>query len=251
MEKLFLGMALLWVSTVAARSFQTNHLRVENAPNWLTESRAESVAQKIQDYLEWDVRRVAVYYHSSSDDFDSEANFNFRANAYFSKRDGSIHLSPLITDKNFEPVFGHELVHAIFYQKYAGAIPKWLEEGLANKIGRSETVDYSWLSKQKLTDVTQLTHPNLDTEGARYHYAASTALIDMIASKCSLKDLLQLSVGKNLQTYLYTYCEISDLNGSFQKWVGEQTTLPTSKKSANLPWWKKGKQSQWWDRKKK
>ena len=53
----------------------------------------------------------------------------------------------------------------------------------------------------------------------RYHYQASTALIEMIASQCSLDDLLQLSVGKKLETYLATYCSITDVNASFQAWV--------------------------------
>ena len=58
----------------------------------------------------------------------------------------------------------------------------------------------------------------------RYHYQASTALIEMIAAQCSLDDLLQLSVGKKLESYLTTYCSISDVNASFRAWVKMKST---------------------------
>ena len=47
----------------------------------------------------------------------------------------------------------------------------------------------------------------------------SKALVEMISKKCDLSDLLQLSVGKNLDSYLGTFCEIKDLNQSFTMWL--------------------------------
>jgi hypothetical protein len=51
----------------------------------------------------------------------------------------------------------------------------------------------------------------------------------MIASRCPFNELLQLSVGKNLESYLATFCSTSDLNGDVKKWIGKKAK--TDKKS--------------------
>jgi hypothetical protein len=135
--------------------------------------------------------------------------------------ENDIHLGPKVTNENFDTIFGHEMSHIISFQKYKGAIPQWLEEGVANHVAQAAQVDYIWLvSRPFPEDVKKLVHPfSSDFEGARYHYMASQALIEMIASKCDLKNLLRLSVGRKMDNYLKTYCEIKDLNSDFKKWV--------------------------------
>jgi len=112
-------------------------------------------------------------------------------------------------------------VHIIIYQKYKEAIPKWLEEGLANYLAKQGQVNYQWLAAHPFPkDVRGLTHPyDGDVDSIHYHYMASQALVEMIAKKCDLTNLLRLSVGRNLDAYLDTYCEIKDLNAAYQKWV--------------------------------
>lgn len=244
----------LFCFSLFAKTLETNSLKLQDAPDWLNTGKLEAVTGRIQNFLEWDIRKIQVYYHKDDSTYQSAHRLNFLSDAFFKPSDQTIHLSHRVNEANFERIFGHELVHAIFYQKYKGAIPLWLEEGLANYIGKSSKVDYAWLSTQKLKDVTQMKHANQESSGAKYHYLVSTALIEMIASKCSLKDLLQLSVGAKLQTYLETYCEIKDLNTSFQKWVTTQSGTPgsssTSLEGQSTPWWKKDKQKQWWQKEK-
>ncbi len=137
----------------------------------------------------------------------------------------TVHFGPSVDDKDFDGVFGHELVHIILAQKYKEAIPPWFEEGLANHIAKFGNVDYNWLAKQKAPqDVRALSHPFKGlVVSARYHYQASQALAEMIGKKCDMENLLRLSVGKNLEDYLPTYCEIKDLNGEFKKWISRRS----------------------------
>lgn len=210
---------LLLVAPASARELLTNQVQFLNAPTWLTEYRLQRAIDRVQTALEWDIRRIRVTYYEKQPDYDRAATLNFRTAAFFRRKDATIHLGPAVDDKTFERIFCHELVHAILFQKYQAAIPAWLEEGLANYIGKTETVDYKWLAKQPATDVTRLAHPASDAAGSHYHYQASTAVIEMIAKRCSLPDLLRLSVGAKLTTYLTTYCEIKDLNSEFTRWV--------------------------------
>jgi hypothetical protein len=48
---------------------------------------------------------------------------------------------------------------------------------------------------------------------------ASTALIEMIDKKCGLDDMLGLSVGSKLESYLATSCEMPDINAAFDQWL--------------------------------
>lgn len=205
--------------TVCAREMLTNSLQVIDAPSWLTEKQLETSTRRIENFLEWDLHRIKAYFHSTKTEFDSIHDFSFAASAFFRRADGTIHLGPTVTKESFDGIFGHEMVHAIFFQKYKGAIPPWLEEGLANYIGMIGHPDYKWLATQDLGDITKLAHPNIDPRGSKFHYMLSTATMEMIASKCSLKDLLQLSVGRKLTSYLATYCEIKDLNSDLKSWV--------------------------------
>lgn len=219
--KFFLALFLLQFSLAAlgTKELFTNQVIFHNAPDWLTESLLQQTVDSTQSFLEWDLKRVSAYGYSDAAVFNREHSLKFQVNAVFRRSDNSIHLSPKVTPTDFKNVFSHELVHAILSQKYKSAVPIWLEEGLANYIGKYRSPDYKALAGKNWPDVTQLGHPSDGRVDPVLHYAISTGLIEMIASKCSLKDLLQLSVGSKLIHYLKTYCEIDNLNEAFKKWV--------------------------------
>lgn len=205
---------------------------MEGAPKWLQARRVEKVTDRVESYLEWDIRRVRVLWYTDAQAFAKGHGYGDTVLAFARKQDNSIHIGPRVTDANFDGVFGHELTHIILFQKYQGSVPNWLEEGLSNFVSKQGKVDYAWLGSQPPRDVTSLSHPfkSLTVAGAqpagfdapRYHYQASTALIEMIAAKCDLRDLLQLSLKKKLETYLANTCGLSDVNQEFRKWLARK-----------------------------
>jgi hypothetical protein len=222
-----------------ARVVDTNEVRSDAAPAWVKTPLVDRVVERIQSKLEWDIRKIRLVWHSDQQEFRKAHGFDDSVLAFSRKSDNSVHMGPRVSETNFESVFGHELVHVILFQKYKGAVPKWLEEGLANSLSNHQplvkngkvasdqshwSVDYAWLTAQPSMDVLTLNHPFLGvaTQGARYHYQASQALVEMIASHCSLDQLLQLSVGKKLENYLSTFCGIDDVNSEFRKWVAKK-----------------------------
>jgi hypothetical protein len=216
----FILLLTVFATSVRATEITTNAVHMTGNPPWLTESRVNKVAQDQGNNLEWDIRKVEVKWVSSEQAFENIHHFGPTVEAFFRRSDKMIFLGPRVNSSNFDGIFGHELAHVIIFQKYHDAIPAWLEEGVANYTAKKGTVNYKWLAEQKpIDDVTRLTHPYGSDIAPAYVYQASTALVEMIASKCSLSDLLQLSVGKKLERYLSTYCEIKDLNGDFQKWI--------------------------------
>lgn len=199
----------------------TNEIRMDQAPQWLEERQVQRVVRKIQRALEWDIRRINVTWYWNQQKFENVHRLGKSVLAFARKSDSTVHLGPAVNRHNFDSVFGHELVHVILGQKYKDAIPKWLEEGLANHAAGRGSVNYRRLARQSLPeDVRSLSHPfGKTTSTAELHYEISQALVEFIASKCRLRDLLQLSVGKGLERYLSTYCEIRDLNLEFRGWV--------------------------------
>jgi hypothetical protein len=208
---------LFGLSAQAANSatISTNEIEMTDAPAWITRSRVERVVSKIQRFMEWDIRRVPVRWYADQASFEAAHKLGPSPMAFAKRDDQSIHLGPRVDTASFDSAFGHELVHIILYQKYKDAIPSWLDEGLANYVAKHGAVDYSWLSKQKEIDVRSLKHPFKGD--VRLHYQASTALMEMIAARCDVHELLQLAVGKGLEGYLATYCEIADLNAELRK----------------------------------
>lgn len=207
---------------------ETNAAYIYNAPDWLKRNRAEKSIRRIQRDLEWSIRRVPVYFYKDVDSFTKAHNLGpFVTAVTVSNSGGStVHLGPKVTNDNFDQVFSHELVHVIIYQKYKDAIPKWLEEGLANHLAKKKKVDYKWLASKTLPeDVTKaLVHP-LNTKSfddAVFRYKASQALAEMLSKKCDLRILLQLSVERKMENYIKTYCEIKDLNATFKEWVAKK-----------------------------
>ncbi len=208
-----------------AAELQTNSTYSADVPSWVTKNRIDKVTDKIQMFLEWDIHRVTVIWYKNQTAFEKAHGLGPSVLAVSRKNDNTVLVGPKIQSDNFDAVFGHELVHVISYQKYKDAIPKWLEEGLANYISKGSTVDYKYLTAHPIpADVTQLTHPFGGTDdNIRYHYMASQALAEMIAAKCDLKNLLRLSVGRKMESYLDTYCQIPDLNAAYQKWLKSKT----------------------------
>jgi hypothetical protein len=219
---------LLWQSQALAAQLQTNATFMTETPSWINKTRIDKVVDRIQMFLEWSIRRVNVIWYKDQATFEKVHGLGPAVLAISRRADNTIHLGPRVTNENFDQVFGHELAHIISFQKYKEAIPKWLEEGIANHVAKAGQVDYAWLAKRPFpADVRGLIHPfATTTEGARYHYMASQALIEMIAAKCDLKNLLRLSVGMKMDSYLDTYCEIKDLNLAFQKWVKTKSGSP-------------------------
>jgi hypothetical protein len=217
---------LLSVQSLAA-DLVTNETRMTSAPAWLKASRVDRVVGQIQRKLEWDIRRIRVQWYSDQAQFHAVHGFGATVLAFARRSDASVHIGPRVDTSNFDSVFGHELVHVILGQKYKDAVPKWLEEGLANYLAKRGEVDYAWIASRVPPDMRSLGHPfkgisselGSGEEASRAHYQLSRALVEMIASRCRLEELLQLSVGKNLDTYLGTYCAITDLNADFHKWV--------------------------------
>lgn len=218
---------LILVSIPAFGDFQTNELRLINPPKWLKKTKVEKVTNQIQSKLEWKIRKVPIYWHSSMSTYLKAHSLGPMAAAVTikSRKQTAIHIGPNVDKSDYQEILGHELVHVIFYQKYKGSIPKWLEEGFANFLSRKTKVNYKWLSTQKLPqDVTQMRHPFKGQNiPATLHYKLSQALVEMLDGKCNLDNLLRLSVQKKLLTYIRNTCRIKDINQAFRGWVYEQS----------------------------
>lgn len=205
----------------AAKEIDTNSVYMGNAPDWVSRPRAEKIIDHMQMVLEWHIRKIQVHWHKNQAAFERASGMSGSMIAAALRKDNSIHLGPKIVNSNFDQVFGHELVHVISYQKYKGAIPAWLEEGLANHLAKKGKVDYTWLAKKEFpSDVRSFNHPAQGTsDEIHFHYMTSQALAEMIAKKCDLTNLLRLSVERKMDDYLKTYCEIPDLNEAYRKWI--------------------------------
>lgn len=223
MNHLFLLTLLLFLtSNLYAKDLLTNSALLVEPPAWVTSVRINRLADRVQSQLEWSIRRVRVFFYKDQKQFQASHKFGSLAVAFSRPSDNTVHLGPKVTDANFDQVFSHELVHVISYQKYKQAIPRWLEEGLANYYAKKGKVSYAWLKTQAFPeDVRSLTHPyaSKSADSTKYHYMASQALVEMIAARCDLRNLLRLSVGMTMEAYLGTYCQIKDLNKSFREWV--------------------------------
>jgi hypothetical protein len=214
------------MASALAAPVETNEVVMHDAPSWVTVSRVNKVVDKISRTLEWDIRKVSVSWYTDGAEFARAHGLKGSADgssvlAVSKKPENRVLIGPRVTSENFDGTFGHELTHVIVYQKYKTAIPAWLEEGLANYVAKNATVDYRYLASRPFVDVKTLGHPFAGAAGPgpRYAYAASTALMEMLASHCNIHDLLQLSVGEKLEAYVGTFCGIDDVNAEFQKFV--------------------------------
>lgn len=209
----------LLASPLWAREILTNEFRVVDAPSWLTEDMIGVAAGRVQRYLEWNVERIPIRFHSDAASFRKAGGVGPKVKAYFLNTDHTIHVGPEVSASNLKPILAHEVVHVISQQKFGKAIPLWLEEGLANFVGAEEKANRAWLLTQSLPPARSLRHPSTDPFGSKLHYQMSTALIEMISEKCDLTDLLHLAVGASFETYLDTSCGLSDVDGAFRVWL--------------------------------
>ena len=225
---------LAWLATPLAcaagtHPIDTNVAHADSAPAWVTGSRIDTIEDKVADKLGGaDFRKIRLAFYTDQAAFRRAHGFDDTVLAFTIKPENSVSIGPRVTTADFDPVFGHELVHVILYQKYKGAVPGWLEEGLANYLVKYGRVDYAWLATRPDRDVTSLAHPfgggggRVWPGGARYAYQASQALMEMIATHCEVTALVGMSVGKKLEDYLPTMCGIDDLNAEFRKWVARK-----------------------------
>lgn len=204
-----------------AKEILTNSSLFQNPPPWLTSTRINRIADHIQSKMEWSIRRTNVIWFTDEISFQNAHKLGPVPIAVTNKTINTIYLGPKVGEKNFDQVFGHELVHIISFQKYKESIPKWLEEGFANHLSKSTQVDYTWLKQQKIPqDARTLIHPlNGSITDIKTHYVASQALVEMLANKCDLNNLMRMSVGRNMETYIKNMCQINDLNKSFEDWI--------------------------------
>ncbi len=210
-----------------AKDIKTNEVIVKDAPSWLKRNRMEKITRRIQRKLEWSTRRVTMHWYTSSEAFRKIHKLKGEPVAFTinSPQGSSIHMGPTVNTKDFDRVYGHELVHVILYQKYKGSVPKWLEEGVANHLSGMGKVDYKWLkSHNQEIDVKQLSHPfSGDPAMVHFRYKASQALAEMLDKKCGLEKLIHMSLERNMEDYFKTYCEIDDLNQAFRAWIEKKS----------------------------
>tara|TARA_B110001454_G_scaffold219197_1_gene251420 strand:- start:10253 stop:10936 length:684 start_codon:yes stop_codon:yes gene_type:complete len=218
---------LLFASTGFSADLLTNCARFNEAPKWLNLSRVNRIADSVTRIMEWDIRRVDVKWYQNQKEFEAAHSLGPMALAVTQRGQNRILLGPKVVDSNFDRVFGHELVHITSAQKYKDAIPKWLEEGMANHIANFGKVDYKSMAKLSLPkDVTKMTHPMKGNEqDILNHYTTSQALAEMLNARCDFRNLLRLSVQRKMEDYLEKVCRISDINQTFQKWVNDQAAL--------------------------
>jgi len=236
MNRTFVALTFLASTLVSfnasAQQMRLNQLTVDAPPAWLKESRVQRVVDRIQGKLEWDIRKIRVVFYLDERSFLKEfGNDSASIAAFARKSDMSVHVGPAVTTQNFDEVFGHELSHVISYQKYKDAIPRWLEEGLANFVSRKTKPNYGWIASQgALPKVRDMGHPFAPKGIAgvdpavrvRMHYETSHALADLLATRCGMHDLLQLATGSNVEKYLATLCRIPDLDAALKDWVARK-----------------------------
>lgn len=220
-------MTIFFIPSIGlAKNIRTNELSIYNAPRWVKQSKVEKVTDSVQSKLEWRIRRVPLYWHISEESFIKAQSLGAGPAAVTIKstKKTQIQMGPKVNRDNYQRILGHELVHVIFFQKYKGAIPRWLEEGFANHLSRKEKVNYSWLSQQRLPeDVTKMGHPyQKQGVSVQVHYKVSQALVEMLKKRCDLDTLLRLSVERKMKDYIATYCNIKDINKAFKDWILEK-----------------------------
>lgn len=227
MKQIFLFLLLTASAPLAlGAELLTNCAHFANAPTWLTLNRVNKVAAPIENFMEWGTRRVEVIWYQDQDSFVKAHSLGPAPIAVAIRGENKILLGPRVTEKNFDPVFGHELAHVISAQKYKDAIPSWLEEGMANYVAKAGKVDYHALGHYKFADVSELAHPiKGDVAMIQTRYQASQALAEMLSSKCDFRNLLRLSVQRKLQDYLGNICRITDVNASFRQWIQDKSGI--------------------------
>jgi hypothetical protein len=214
----------------ATESISTGSLELQSPPSWVSPNRVERVTERVQNTLEWQTRRVKVLFYADEARFRKAHGLSGDILGFTREREQIIHLGPAVQSSNFDEVLGHELAHIILFQKYKGAIPPWMVEGLANKAAGRKPVDYAWLARQKLPPVRTLRHPFRDAS-SRLHYQLSTAAVEMLQRKCDFPDLLQMSLKGGVEPRIASLCGITDLDRAVREWVSARALVPQAIKT--------------------
>lgn len=213
---------LIFSTTALSAELLTNCARFNDSPKWLNLSRVNRIADSVTRIMEWDIRRVEVQWYRNQKEFEA-------AHSLGTRRDPTEVKIVFCWDQKLSKVISivlldTELVHITSAQKFKDAIPKWLEEGMANHLANFGKVDYKTMAKRPLPkDVTKMNHPmNGSEQDILNHYLTSQALAEMLSARCDFRNLLRLSVQRKMEHYLEKVCRISDINQTFQKWVSDQ-----------------------------
>jgi hypothetical protein len=92
-------LAVLLITAVSPHSFAaellTNATSMADAPSWVDKTRVDKVADKIQQFLEWSIRRVKVIWYKDQVAFERMHGLGSSAVLAISRKaDNSIHLGP-------------------------------------------------------------------------------------------------------------------------------------------------------------
>jgi predicted SprT family Zn-dependent metalloprotease len=204
----------------------TNSAIFHNPPSWFSKYRAEKTMTRVEKTLEWSTRRIDVHWYKDQKKFtDAMKQKPSNILAFARRQDHSVHIGPKVTLKNFETVLAHELAHVIIFQKYKDRIPLWLEEGLANSVAENVQIDFKWLNQQKRIPLKAMSHPLSATSAdeINYKYMGSLAAIEMLKERCpNFRELLNLSLKQNLETFIPTYCKIPNLDTALWEWINRK-----------------------------
>src|SRR3989338_624330 len=92
----------------ASREIKTNHVWIPKAPVWLTTGRVERVTDRVQDFLEWQIRRVTVHWYERQDAFEKVHRLGPAVTAVTMGMGGqerTIRIGPSVTTTDFDPIF--------------------------------------------------------------------------------------------------------------------------------------------------
>lgn len=219
---LFFCALFLCDEVVRAEAIELNSLHFENPPEWITQQALQKVVTQVERKLEWDIRKIQVRYIPDAEAFEKTHTMGKTVQAFTRTRTGEILLGPLVNTKNWQTVLRHELTHVVLLQKYKNAVPDWMVEGLANRVGGERRVDYAWLKEQNWKTVRTLIHPFSEKDQSKLHYQLSQAAVEFIESRCPLAELLQLSVGRSVEKYLKTFCRVESLDTELKAWISSR-----------------------------
>lgn len=206
----------------ALQTITLNELVFKNAPAELSASTVQKVVDRISGILEWSIRKIEIDWIRNESQFIRLHRFGPNIFAFTRKKEGQIYLGPRTTMKNFEGVLGHELVHVIIHQKYAGKVPAWLEEGMANQIAGNTDLSYRWLALQDPLTLDQMSHPfgSQNLTEVKRRYMSSLAFTQMLQSRCGdFRELLNLSLKSKMEDFFQTYCQIGDPMAALHEWI--------------------------------
>src|ERR1700722_15355167 len=105
MKILFFITIFLLCVAANANELKTNAVFMQGSPDWVTGGRINKIVENIQSLLEWDIRRIKVYWYKNQNVFEDMHKFGPTVIAISRKSDNTVHLGPRVTNENFDGVF--------------------------------------------------------------------------------------------------------------------------------------------------